>query len=173
MSDELGCVGEMKRRTIDWKKTGRNLRLLRNDNLSLRRYVCRTLRMRSGECDGVDCQNCRFEMSAHCHFDMTDLLFDMIRWPTFRDDYYLSYRNDEGTFLSTRIRFLTLCLISKRQSFLLSYKKESMTPTSYRRESHRKSERHFLLTKKKENIDMRVTAKNSRNSIISKGVSFL
>ena len=36
-----------------------------------------------------------------------------------------------------------------------------------------KSERHFLLMEKKENIDKRVTAKNSRNSIISKGVSFL
>ena len=54
----------IKRRTVDWKKTGRNLKLLRNDNLSLRRYVCRTLRMRSGECDGQDCQACRFEMDA-------------------------------------------------------------------------------------------------------------
>ena len=54
----------MKRRTVDWKKTGRNLKLLRNDNLSLRRCVCRTLRMRSGDCDGLDCQHCRFEMDA-------------------------------------------------------------------------------------------------------------
>ena len=59
------------------------------------------------------------------------------------------------------------------QSYFLSYKNESITLISYRRESHRKSERHFLLTEKKEYLDKRVTAKNSRNSIISKGVSFL
>ena len=69
--------------------------------------------------------------------------------------YYLSYWYDDRTFLSTRIRFFTLCLISKRQSFLLSYKKESMTPTSYRRESHRKSERHFFCSWKRKKISIR------------------
>ena len=55
----------MQRKTIDWKRTGQNLRLLRQDNLSLRRYVCRTLRVKHGECDGEDCASCRFEMDAN------------------------------------------------------------------------------------------------------------
>jgi DNA-binding XRE family transcriptional regulator len=55
----------MERKTIDWKKTGRNLKLLRQDNLLLRRYVCRTLRMKHGECDGEDCIRCRFEMDPN------------------------------------------------------------------------------------------------------------
>lgn len=53
---------KIERRTIDWINTGKNLRLLRNDNLALRRYVCKTLRRKHGECDGQDCESCRFEM---------------------------------------------------------------------------------------------------------------
>lgn len=51
----------IKRKTIDWIKTGRNLQLLRNDNINLRRTVCGELNRNKGECSG-DCENCRFEM---------------------------------------------------------------------------------------------------------------
>lgn len=51
----------MERRTVDWAKTGRNLQLLRNDNIDLRRTVCRELNLDKGECSG-ECSTCRFEM---------------------------------------------------------------------------------------------------------------
>jgi len=51
----------MERRTVDWAKTGRNLQLLRNDNIDLRRTVCRELNLDKGECSG-ECETCRFEM---------------------------------------------------------------------------------------------------------------
>lgn len=51
----------LKRRTIDWFKTGRNLQLLRNDNINLRRTVCRELNLDKGECSG-ECETCRYEM---------------------------------------------------------------------------------------------------------------
>ena len=52
------------RRTIDRKKTGRNLQLLREDDIELRRFVCRALRKELGECDG-NCPDCRFDMDNH------------------------------------------------------------------------------------------------------------
>lgn len=54
----------VKRKLIDWEKTGKNLKLLRNDNLNLRRYVCRELNARNKElgCKGADCAICKFEM---------------------------------------------------------------------------------------------------------------
>lgn len=52
-----------ERQFIDWKKTGRNLQLLRNDNLELRRFVCYTLNFEKGECDG-DCKACVFQMDT-------------------------------------------------------------------------------------------------------------
>ncbi len=52
----------ISRPIINWTKTGKNLQILRNDNMKLRRYVCRELRMKSGDCDGEQCENCRFEM---------------------------------------------------------------------------------------------------------------
>lgn len=53
----------IKRRSINWEKTGRNLQILRADNISLRRYVCRELNYDKGECSG-DCDNCRFDMDT-------------------------------------------------------------------------------------------------------------
>ncbi len=51
----------IERKKIDWAKTGRNLQLLRNDNINLRRAVCRELNLDKGECSGL-CDNCRYEM---------------------------------------------------------------------------------------------------------------
>lgn len=53
----------IKRKFIDWELTAQNLRLLRNDNINLRRYVCRTLNYDKAECDG-DCENCKFDMDS-------------------------------------------------------------------------------------------------------------
>lgn len=52
---------DIKRRYIDWTKTAKNLKLLRRDNLNLRRCVCRQLNFDKGECDG-DCAGCKFDM---------------------------------------------------------------------------------------------------------------
>lgn len=49
------------RKRIDWLKTGKNLQLLRIDNLALRRYVCRSRNYGKGDCSGA-CENCRFDM---------------------------------------------------------------------------------------------------------------
>lgn len=53
----------MERKQIDWKKTGKNLQLLRNDNLTLRRNVCSTLRRDEGNCSG-ECETCRYDMDS-------------------------------------------------------------------------------------------------------------
>ena len=54
----------VERKVIDWAKTGKNLKLLRNDNLNLRKYVCRELnkRKKTFGCDGAECDTCKFEM---------------------------------------------------------------------------------------------------------------
>lgn len=54
----------IERKVIDWSKTSKNLKLLRNDNLNLRRYVCRELNIRKKQfgCDGTDCDTCKFDM---------------------------------------------------------------------------------------------------------------
>lgn len=44
------------RNFIDWKKTGRNLQLLREDNIELRRCVCNALKHDKGDCSG-ECQD--------------------------------------------------------------------------------------------------------------------
>lgn len=49
------------RQQINWEKTGYNLQLLRNDNINLRRTVCKELNFNKGNCS-CDCDNCRFEM---------------------------------------------------------------------------------------------------------------
>jgi len=51
----------MYRRFIDWTKTGCNLQLLRQDNLTLRKNSCRSRKFKAGECEGK-CDECRFEM---------------------------------------------------------------------------------------------------------------
>lgn len=52
------------RRIIDWEKTGKTLELLRNDNIDLRRYVCRHLKHDNGDCR-ADCDKCIYEMDNH------------------------------------------------------------------------------------------------------------
>ena len=52
------------RKFIDWKKTGRNLQLLREDNIELRRFVCNALKHDKSECS-VRCGECKFEMDNH------------------------------------------------------------------------------------------------------------
>ncbi|MDE6058726.1 MAG: helix-turn-helix domain-containing protein [Clostridia bacterium] len=54
----------IRRNFIDWKKTGRNLQLLREDNIELRRAVCNALKHDKGDCSG-ECGACRFEMDNH------------------------------------------------------------------------------------------------------------
>lgn len=54
----------LHRKFIDWKKTGRNLQLLREDNVDLRRCVCGALKHDKGDCGG-NCESCRFEMDNH------------------------------------------------------------------------------------------------------------
>lgn len=49
---------------IDWKKTAQNLKLLRNDNLNLRKYVCRALKFDAANCSG-ECEACRFDMDSN------------------------------------------------------------------------------------------------------------
>lgn len=55
-------MSEIRRKHINWKKTSKNLKLLRCDNINLRKYVCFILKTRNNECDGKNCDNCKFEM---------------------------------------------------------------------------------------------------------------
>lgn len=55
---------ELKRRYIDWEMTSRNLELLRNDNLELRRRVCRALNYDERNCSG-NCGACRYDMDTN------------------------------------------------------------------------------------------------------------
>ena len=50
-------MNSIKRKYIDWKKTGTRLRNLRNHNLELRRFVCKSLNYNKGECSG-ECKAC-------------------------------------------------------------------------------------------------------------------
>ena len=52
---------ELKRKFIDWSNTAKNLKLLRRNNLNLRRFVCSQLNYDKGECSG-DCDICNFDM---------------------------------------------------------------------------------------------------------------
>lgn len=52
---------ELKRKYIDWANTAKNLKLLRRDNINLRRYVCSQLNYDKGECSG-ESETCRFDM---------------------------------------------------------------------------------------------------------------
>lgn len=63
-----------QRHHIDWKKTGKNLQLLRNDNVNLRREVCRANNLHKDECGG-DCEDCRFEMDSNISRKELALLF--------------------------------------------------------------------------------------------------
>lgn len=57
-------MDNLRRRYIDWEKTGRNLEELRLRNPRLRRNVCSVLRRGSGDCSG-DCEGCRYEIDNH------------------------------------------------------------------------------------------------------------
>lgn len=52
---------KINRKYIDWEKTAKNLKLLRMDNMNLRRYVCRELKYDSANCSG-ECDTCKFDM---------------------------------------------------------------------------------------------------------------
>ena len=54
----------ISRQFIDWKKTGRKLQMLREDNIELRRQVCSALKHDDAECSG-SCETCVFEMDNH------------------------------------------------------------------------------------------------------------
>ena len=53
---------KIERKFVDWSRTSKNLKLLRNDNLDLRRYVCFELKTKRSECEGKNCDTCRFDM---------------------------------------------------------------------------------------------------------------
>lgn len=55
---------KIRRKFIDWVKTGVHLERLRQDNIELRRYVCYVLKHDKGECGGI-CNTCKFEMDNH------------------------------------------------------------------------------------------------------------
>lgn len=52
---------EIRRKYIDWVRTGKKLRFLRTNNVNLRRYVCWFTRYDEGNCSG-ECESCDFEM---------------------------------------------------------------------------------------------------------------
>ena len=52
------------RKFINWKKTGKVLQLLREDNIELRRAVCGALKHDKDDCGGV-CSACKYEMDNH------------------------------------------------------------------------------------------------------------
>lgn len=51
----------VERKNVDWVKTGTRLMALRTSSITLRRYVCWSLRYDLGECSG-ECGTCEFEM---------------------------------------------------------------------------------------------------------------
>lgn len=57
-------MDSIKRRNINWLKTAKNLKILREYNDNLRKYVCFSLKFNDGDCSG-NCDNCRFEMDHH------------------------------------------------------------------------------------------------------------
>ncbi len=51
----------IKKKIINWDKTSENLKLLRLDNMNLRRYVCHELKYKDANCNG-NCEQCKYEM---------------------------------------------------------------------------------------------------------------
>jgi DNA-binding XRE family transcriptional regulator len=58
------CSMDVKRKYINWIKTGKNLELLRNDNINLRRCTCYVLNFKKAQCSG-ECDNCKYEMDSN------------------------------------------------------------------------------------------------------------
>ena len=54
----------IQRKFVDWKKTGKALQLLREDNLELRRAVCGALIADKGNCSG-NCADCVIDLDNH------------------------------------------------------------------------------------------------------------
>ncbi|MBO5866924.1 MAG: helix-turn-helix transcriptional regulator [Clostridia bacterium] len=55
----------IQKRLINWEKTGKMLRLLRCDNINLRRNVCKELSMQLKKghiCKATNCDNCILEL---------------------------------------------------------------------------------------------------------------
>ncbi|MDE6585062.1 MAG: helix-turn-helix domain-containing protein [Clostridia bacterium] len=52
------------RKFIDWRKTGKNLQLLRNDNGNLRREACRINNLHKSDCSG-ECESCKYDMDSN------------------------------------------------------------------------------------------------------------
>ena len=57
-------MGSIQRKFVNWEKTGKNLQLLREDNIELRRFVCSALKYDKSDCSAA-CDQCRFEMDKH------------------------------------------------------------------------------------------------------------
>ena len=55
----------IKRKHIDYKKTGFVLKQLRISNINLRRYVCSILSPKRKLCDGNNCENCSIHEMDH------------------------------------------------------------------------------------------------------------
>lgn len=51
-------------KTIDWGKTLKHLQLLREGNISLKKYCCKKLHYDDANCSG-DCDNCKYDMDNH------------------------------------------------------------------------------------------------------------
>ena len=54
-------VKSIQRKYIDWVKTAKNLKLLRQDNINLRRYVCGQLYYGKRDC-AINCEVCTIDM---------------------------------------------------------------------------------------------------------------
>lgn len=57
-------MNSIHRKFIDWKKTGKNLQLLRSDNINLRRCSCRARNFDKADCHG-DCESCKYDMDSN------------------------------------------------------------------------------------------------------------
>lgn len=66
----------IERNFVDWKKTGRKLQMLREDNLELRRRVCSALKHDKDNCSG-HCDTCDFEMDNHISRKELSQVFDV------------------------------------------------------------------------------------------------
>ena len=61
MVKERIIMQEVQRKSINWEKTGKNLKALRNHNDNLRRFVCRKIKGERQECD-LNCRQCRWDI---------------------------------------------------------------------------------------------------------------
>ena len=51
-------------KTIDWGKTLKHLKLLREGNVSLKKYCCKALHLKEANCSG-ECDTCKYDMDNH------------------------------------------------------------------------------------------------------------